>query len=617
MAFLRARWFRITLIVLALLVAAALLFVAAFPVGSLKGVAEDRLSARFGRPVTIRSIERQEAFSFHPTIIVRNVRVPQAAWAGTGDLANIGEIRTTLRALSLLRGSFSPSTILARDVRLDLVRDANGRRNWDKADSANTAGGDAPQLDGLRVENAVVRYRDAKRGRSFTVTVAADQAQGIRVAGTGLVRGAPVKVAASGPGIGDAYKPWPFRVAIDGAALTLHAQGTMDSPLNADHMALTVTAKADDLKLIDAIIEAGLFGTQPVTLSAKVRHDDPKWVITELKGTIGSSPLSGRLDVTKEDGRTKLDGDVRFARLDFADLADDRGQAAAAARLRAEGPKIVPPTRINIRKIDRTDGRIAFRIDRIASARGPTSLTGIRGVMTLDHQLLTVAPLAVGLTRGAITGRVVVDQRGERRVPTVTLALDMTGSSISALAGSGDVSGRLDARVRLAGIGSTLREAVGASDGSIGIVARDGALPAKMAAMLGFDAGRALTTDDDKRAVLRCAVVRLAVANGRGTFAPLIVDTSASQTRGTGGVSFPSEAIAATLTGAPKRDSVLRIPGSVTATGTIRDPQVVVPKEVKSVGNILKGIGRAITGKQGPTATDADCAGLSRRAIGR
>ena len=48
-----------------------------------------------------------------------------------------------------------------------------------------------------------------------------------------------------------------------------------------------------------------------------------------------------------------------------------------------------------------------------------------------------------------------------------------------------------------------------------------------------------------------------------------------------------------------------------------RDPQVVVPREVKSVGNILKGLGRAITGRQGPLATDADCGALSRRAIGR
>ena len=166
-------------------------------------------------------------------------------------------------------------------------------------------------------------------------------------------------------------------------------------------------------------------------------------------------------------------------------------------------------------------------------------------------------------------------------------------------------------------MGDTVRAAVGRSDGTIGIVARDGALPARMAAALGFDAGRVLVADEGSRATLRCAVVRLAVQGGRGRFSPLIVDTSVSQTRGSGGVSFPAEAITATLTGAPKHGSLLRVPGSVTARGTLRDPQVTVPPEVKSVGNLLKGLGRAIRGRQGPSATDADCAALSRQAIGR
>ena len=134
--------------------------------------------------------------------------------------------------------------------------------------------------------------------------------------------------------------------------------------------------------------------------------------------------------------------------------------------------------------------------------------------------------------------------------------------------------------------------------------------------MLGFDVGRSLFTDEDTRATLRCAVVRLDVRQGIGGIAPMIVDTSRSQTRGTGSVSFPSESLAITLTGAPKGGSVLRLPGSIAMAGSIREPRVTVPREVKSVGNILKGLGRAITGRQGPEAQDTDCAGLAARALG-
>lgn len=599
------------------LLALALLVVAAFPVSWLKDAAERRLSDRFGRPVSIGAIERAPAFSFTPTIRVRDVRVPQADWAGAGDLARIAEASVRVNALALVVGRFSPSGIAARGVRLELVRDASGRENWRKADDRDAAGGRSPRLEDFRVTDAVVRYRDAVQDRAVTLRVAADARRGVRASGSGSVRGRPVRVSASGPAIAGYAGAWPFAATIDGIALTMRVTGTMDTPLDTDRMTLRVTARASDLKMIDAVIEAGLFGTRPVRLAADVRHEDDLWRVTGLAGTIGTSDIAGEVTVTKVGGRTKLDGSVRSRRLDFEDFADDAGTAAAVALERRQGLRIVPDTRINIARIDTTDGRIAFAVDRIVSRRRPSSLTSARGVLSIDRQRLLAEPLRLGLARGAITGRVVVDQRGGKPKPTVTLALDLAGSSIGAVADGGNVNGRLDGRVRLTGVGDTIRQAVGASTGTIGLVARDGALPAKLAALLGFDAGRALTADANGRAGLRCAVVRLAVTDGRGTLAPLIVDTTQGQTRGTGTVTFPAETIAATLTGAPKRDSVLRLPGSVVASGTIRDPKVTVPREVGSVGNVLKGIGRAITGRQGSLATDADCAALGRQAIGR
>lgn len=610
------RWLRWGAIILVVLLLSGVLLVAAFPVSPFRERAERTLSARFGRPVTIGALERTPAFSFTPTIRIRDVRIPQPAWAGSGDFVRIATLDMQIRSLGLLTGRVDPKNVTASGVRLDLVRTAKGRTNWDRPGGAKDDGSASPlRLDGLTVRDAVVRYRDGKQDRQFTLSVTSD-ANGFAARGQGVVRGAAVRVSASGAPITASGQPWPFRARLDGPALSMTARGRMDAPLDTERMTLAVTAQASSLKLIDAVIEAGLFGTQPVRLSADVRHDGPKWHIDTLRGRIGRSDFTGKLGVDKTSGRTVLNGDIHASQLDFADLADDTGLAKAAALERAVGPRVVPNTRVDIGKITSTDGRIAFRIDRIVS-REPSAITTASGVLMLDRQLLTIEPLRIGLKRGAITGKAVVDQRGGRKDPTVTLALDLTGSSIAALAGGGDVSGRLDGRVRLSGVGETIRTAVGRSNGQIGLVARDGALPAKMAAMLGFDAGRALTADDDARARLRCAVVRLDVAGGRGRFDPLIVDTSASQTRGTGGVVFPAETVAARLTGAPKHNSLLRIPGSVLVSGTLSSPQVVVPQETKSVGNILKGLGRAITGKQGPVAGNADCDALSRRAIGR
>lgn len=591
---------------------------ALFPVGWFKGSLENLLTARLGGETRIGSLERESRFSFNPVIRIADMTVAQQPWAGRGRFATIRLLRVRAAILPLLIGRTDLDVLTANGVRLTLVRAADGRVNWRRAGTDGGDGGGHTDFGSLSVKDAVIQYRDAVQRRAFTLNTESEPHKGLIASGRGTVDGAAVVVRAKGGALNPG-RPWPFQAAIEGPALTLRAQGTMATPLDTGAMTFHVTARADDLKRVDRIIEAGLFGTQPVNLSAEVERTQDAWIVRTLSGTIGRSVLRGAVTARKTGGRVKLDGDVRFARLDFDDLASDRGNAEAIARERADGLRLVPNTRINIRKIDQTDGRITVRVDRILSGRRPSSLTDLQAILLLDNRILTVEPLRIGLTKGAITGKVVVNQRGGQPEPLVTMALDMTGSSIATLAGGDDarIDGRMDGRVRLSGTGSTIREVVGRSDGTIGIVARDGTLPAKVAALIGFDVGRGLLGGDGDVATLRCAIVRLDMKGGTGTFSPLLIDTSASQTRGTGAISFPGEAIAATLTGAPKRDALLVVPGYITARGTIREPEVVVPPATKSVGNILKAIGRAITGHDQPQATDADCAGLGRKVLGR
>lgn len=105
---------RTLLLTLALAVPVVLLVVvAAFPFGMLKGVVADRLSKRFGRPVTITAMERVDAAGFTPTIAVRGVTIPQADWAGSGDFLRLREARVSFPVWPLLTGTFRP-----RDIRV-------------------------------------------------------------------------------------------------------------------------------------------------------------------------------------------------------------------------------------------------------------------------------------------------------------------------------------------------------------------------------------------------------------------------------------------------------------------------------------------------------------------
>ena len=593
-----------------------LLVIAAFPYGVLTGVVADRLAKRFGRPVVIGAMDRVDAIGFTPTIRVRNVTIPQAGWAGTGNFLTLREARVTFPVWPLLTGTFRPRDIVADGLQLALVRDANGRTNWSRPGEAES-GGASSDLKGLTIRDATIRYRDDKRRRSAVVQVSSD-AQGLRAKGNGTIRGVPVRIALDGASVAQPSPgPWPFTATIDGDRLSMRAKGSTDVPLDTDAMTLDVTTFAADLRLIDAVIEAGLFGTQPVALTAHVRHDAPKWIVNDLKGTIGQSDIAGHVTVDKQDGRTKLDGAVTANRFDFGDLASDEGRAEAAARERAIGPHVVPDTRIDLSKIGETDGRISLRIARVVSRSGPTPIRALSTVLALDHKRLDVAPLTLVLADGTAKGSLRVDQRDGAPSPLLTVDMRLSGTRVAALPGTGgDFTGRIAARARLTGRGDTIRAAVGRSDGRIGFVVRDGTLPQRYAAALGFDAGRALLAGESERARLRCVVVGLKVTDGLGHAAPMIVDTSASQLRGTGTLRFPAERLDMRLTGAPKSDGLLRLSGAAFLTRTLSAPEIVVPAQVKSVGNVLKALGRAITGKQEPRAGDADCAALSARVLG-
>jgi hypothetical protein len=617
MTLFRSRRVRTGAATLGLLVALLLLVVALFPYGLFKAAVERRLSARFGQPVTIASLERVDRFGLAPVLRVRGLTIPQPAWAGHGDFVRLAQGQARLALWPLLVGRVSPSDIHLSGLRLALVRAADGSTNWQRQGRGGKGGGfDAGAVAGLRITDSKVVYRDAKRDRQVVATLSVDPARGLRIDGRGSVMGTPVTLTVRGGPTIDGGKPWPFVARLDGPALTMAARGTADRPLDMAAMRVAVTARAFDLRLIDAVIEAGLFGTRPVMLAAEVRRDRGDWTIGGLHGTIGGSDIAGDLTVTERDGRHLLAGHVVSHALAFDDLSSDEGRARAAALERRIGPKLVPDLRVDLADMATTDGRLDVRVDRIVSHAGPSSLRALRGTLNLDHQRLVVDPFVLDLTTGVIRGRATVAQEG-RPVPTVTLDLRLTDGSITALAGGGgSVTGTVAARARLTGRGATLREAVGTSDGRIGFVARDGVLPARVAAALGFDAGRAFFADPEGEAGLRCVIVPLMVRHGRGTLDPaMVVDTSQSQLHGQGTIDFPSEAMAIRLTGAPKHGSILRLPGSASIGGTIREPQVVVPPEVKSVGNILKAIGRAITGDQPPVAVDADCAALSAAAL--
>lgn len=601
--------------------------VAAFPWGMLRGQVESQLSARLGRPVTIASADRIDGFGFSPTLRLSGIRVPQPGWAGSGDLARIDDLTVRFPVAPLLRGKLLPTAIDVAGLHLSLIRDANGRWNTDTgSEQADDGNNDIPRIRHLRIRDSDLRLVDARRRLNVMTTLAADD-RTLRIAGRGTLQNAPVRITATGAALNDLDPGarYPFALAIASSRVTLSARGTMDHPLDTDHFDARVTSKGDDLKSLDAVVQAGMPETQEYDLSASVRRDAPGWSFTDLRGTLGRSDLAGTLTVTKPNGRTHLAATLRADRFDFNDLSSDAAQARSVARDRAIGRRVIPGTRIRLDKLGHVDGTLRFTAARLLMPPGSRFRT-LSATLVLDRRMLTVRPFRVGLSHGTLAGGMVVDHRGS--APKLSMRLAMRGARIEdVLTSVSEASGPLEGRIALDGTGSTLRDAMAASSGTIGLVAREGKVARTLATLAAGDLlrGAGLAIGKDTGTVpIRCLIGRFTVRGGKLSPDPLLVDTPVMRADGRGSVDFSTERLALTFTGRSKQPDLIQSAAPVRITGTLADPKLdVTPPDppgrkrglFDKVGAFLKTIRtRGDEGRAAP-APNADCARLERLAL--
>ena len=591
-----------------------ILILGAFPVGLVRGIVENRLSSALKTKVQVGSITRDSVFSFTPIVSVRDVRIAQPAWVGVGDFVRVGAASVRVPVFHLLFGTFRPDRISVDGARIALVRDATGRANW-KPDGPQSGNADArgPSLSNLTVTNTQIVLRDAKRGLVVAGPLSVDGAHGLRLSATGTFLDTPAKLDLTGARITgiDPSASYPFAATLVSPALHMTAKGRMNGVLDTRHFTAAITAQAPTLKNIDRIIEAGLFGTQPVDLAGTIRHDGRDWYVDRIGGSIGRSRFSGMATIHKVDQRTQIDARIHATQLDFDDLADARGQAASAQRRAAIGPRVIPPTRIDLSKLWKTDGTIRLVADHLVS-QGGTVFRSLSVTLSLDHKLLTASNVVATLANGRMTGTARVDHRSD--LPKLSVDLRLSGLTLEALIGKPDmVAGQVRGHILLSGQGETVREALSHASGKAAMVATQGTVKRIVADVLGQNLSGAIGHAIGGASVqvpLRCLVANFQASDGVLVPHPLGVDTGTSVGRGAGRIVLDGERIDLTLAGTSKSRALLRIADPIRIGGTLGKPTLSVAgagtTDKPTPGALLKVFGRSLGQALGLSKTPPD-----------
>ncbi|TPG56184.1 AsmA family protein [Sphingomonas glacialis] len=616
------RWRRPALAIgAALLVAIGVVVLAlgAFPVGLLRGVVENRVSAALHTKVEIGSVTRDGLFSYTPVVALRDVRIAQPAWAGQGDFVRVSTVRVRVPMLALLTGRFRPDRVAIDGARIAFVRDASGRANWQPDGAKSKQGGTSrPSLSDLSVTNTQIVLRDAKRQLIVAGPLTVDATQGLRLSAKGSFRETPATLALTGGRIAgiDPTAPYPFAVKLSSSALDFSAQGTAQGVLDTRHFTATIRAQAPTLKNLDYLIEAGLFGTQPIDLNGTIRHDVRDWYVDRLAGTIGRSRFAGRATVHKYGIRTAIDARIHASQFDFDDLADSQGRAESAARLARIGPRVIPPTRIDLSKLWKTDGTIRFAADRLLSKDG-TVFQSLSGTLNLDNRRLTVSDVVATLANGRMTCTLRVDHRSG--LPKLAIDMRLAGLRLERLVGKPDMlGGEVRGHIVLSGQGETVRDALAHGSGKAAIVATQGHVQRMIADVLGQSLSGAIAHaigGPSDTVPLQCLVADFRGTNGVLVPRPLEIDTGSSVGRGAGRIVLDGERIDLTLAGTTKSRALLRITDPIRIGGTLSEPSIAVAgigaKDKPSAGGVLKVLGRSIGQALGLTKTDPSAGGAA------
>jgi hypothetical protein len=559
-------------------------------------------TSRIGRPLKIEGPWSVQVLSFHPRLTAERVVIGNPPWVAAGTTAQIGKLSLVLE-LPWIGRPLEIEKLVMDAATLTLARDAAGYANWQSTNPK------IQNVQGLPLVRSVSMH-DA-------YVVASTGLPSFRIEGVGRLNGKTSTFDIDGDSLAVANhtKPYGFTFAERSSGSQLTGTGFLRRPFDFDVLDAAFDATGQDLKDLYFLTGVTLMDTGPYHVAGKIARRRTRTEFTDLAATSGQSDLHGTVSIETASGRPMLTIDVHAQLLRSVDLG------LRAAGREPPGPQfLLPDTALRPDSVRRDDAVVTFHARRLELGRVP--LEDIAAVLTIDHGVLAVAPLAARLFEGTLTGHAKMD--ATRDDPAAEVDLKFANLHLDQFKPQGTeqalAAGLLHARVLLNGHGRSLHQFASSADGTLTAALPHGAVRASLADLAGRELrglGLILTKNTQETKV-RCAVASFRANDGLLAVQSLVVDTDPTLIIGEGSINLQSEALDLALRGRPKGAHLFQLRSSVLLRGTLSHPTI----EIRSRGAVAETAGAVALGVLlTPLASvlafvdpgltkDADCAAL-------
>lgn len=585
------------------------------------------IAARTGRYIRIDGSLKAHLLSLTPRLIAERVAIGNPPWMPPGPTAEIGTLSLSVELLPLFSRAFVIQRLELEAATLHLVRDSEGRANWQAHEPGKTPPKGPPLIHSLSIPNAHVDLDDARRHLQFNGTISAQDVGGgpgvkpLRIEGAGQLNGRAVTFTIDGDPLATVKREQPYRFAFveRSSGSRLSGRGFLPRPFDFRTLEADFEATGEDLKDLYFLVGVTLPNTAAYRFSGKLARQGTHFHYSDLLVTSGQSDMHGTLSIETSSGRSKLDADLYSQLLRLADLGERA--AGRATEPRAAMPLLLPDTALRLTGIRRSDAVVNFHARSFDVGR--VALHAVAARVTIDHGVLAVTPLSGALPEGKITGRISFDATHE--IPTADLDFRVADLRLGQFGRKGTaqppLDGLLQARVILKGSGRSIHELAATSNGTVAAVLPHGAIRASFAELTGIDVTRALglvLRKEHEETAVRCGIASFQVHAGTVTAQSLVVDTDPVLITGKGEIHLDSEALDLAVRGRPKSWRLVRLRSPVLIRGTLKHPSVgiearnslVQAGEAVALGVVLTPLAAVLAFVDPGLAKDADCAAL-------
>ena len=623
----RIRWWHgvvgiIGLIFLVVVVGVVLLSVQ--DVNKFKDLLARKVSEKTGRELTIAG-NFDLSISFSPSITADNVTFENAAWGTRPEMLKLGHVEAKVALFPMLSGDIEIERLILEDMDLLAETNEDGVGNWvfgdkrheDRDDGEDDSGGDLPVIDDLRIDNALVHYRDGQTGERHVVMIAHAEADGGGASGgnfalEGVWNNSPIDASGSiGPG--DENVAVAFVIEMFGAKTEM--SGTVGELDEFEDVALHVRVAGEKLSDLN-VIAGSLPAVGPYALQADLRDGaNGTYILENFKAQIAENDLAGRLELSSGK-RPRLTADLTSALLDLdallakangdapvpsSDVSDADATGEAGTSPEDAGQKrVFSEEPLNFAALDEADARVSLKVSELRY-RG-LSLRDAKLDLELEQGLLRIEPVQAGLGDGDVVARIELQSRSAR--PELQLEFGLIDVDLAAVKPLFDlsdiISGPLDLEIVLAGQGRSAHEIAATLGGRVNLEIGAGTIPNAYVDLIAADLLRFIVSGaEGDAAQLNCFVARFDVKNGVALNTALLFDTALTTTAGKGQIDLGRELADLTVVPRPKDPSLLSLAIPVVIDGPLLDLSYNLKKEEALLGLAGTVLGTALMGPFG------------------